>query len=331
MDIAWSQVSATSGYRSSAFSACVLGDRVFVVGFDESLGLGARRFRVEAYSAGSGKPLVSWSDEAGYPFASLTTCCVSGDRVYVAGATSRHWSVIAFNRDLGVVGRVDFEKPKVTPFSATAVGNSLYVVGVVTVREGATAAYVAKISLRDLSLEGEFTYTPGTGAYAVVYSKKTRVLVVGGFVGGEWFLFSLDQDLKPLGSVKPGFRGSVLGLTVDPAGLLYAVDGYRVVKLSERGDVLASLNIPAVKVHASQEETSPLGKHVAIATSSDFHLVRSSDMATVDSAKLTREQALVALPGNMDTDNKHVYLALTQVTAVEKWEWVVYALRLRAR
>jgi len=337
LSVAWSRVSSPSGFRNVVFSVCVSSGRVFAVGFDESLGYGVGRFRVESYSSRDGKLLASWVDEKGYPLAALTTCTSMGGFIYAVGYTSRFWSIIVFDRDLKIHRRTDFKEPCLAPFSAVIVGKDLYVAGSNINPGGSTALSVVKVPLDELVVEKAFTESAGgagAGAYAVVYNSKVNQLAVGGFINSEeelkWLLVLLDKDLENAETIKPGVEGSVLGLAVDTEGSYYAVDGHRLAKLAASGELLKTIEVPGVKVHASRDEKSPLGRYVTVIAGSEVYVLRNDLTSTVDSAKLMKEPgSLAAVPGSMDSDDGNIYFALTRVVSRDKWDWAVYALRVK--
>ncbi|MEM0099717.1 MAG: hypothetical protein QXV54_02935 [Desulfurococcaceae archaeon] len=337
MSIDWSRVYSASGFRDGVFSVCASSGMVYAVGFDEVPGPGLMRYRVESYRASSGERAGAWSDEKGYPYATLSSCSVLGDKLYVAGATSGFWSILEFNKDLKLGRRADFNEPCFNPFSMIALDNYLYLAGVLIENGYGKSIYVAKIDLSDLimvkSREIKLN-SSSTGAYVIEYDVKTNQLVLGGFTESngepEWLILYLSRELEPLKYLRPGFRNAITGLAVDYDGYIYAVDGARVVKLTVDGKVLAvSDNTPGVKIYAEKSKASPLRQYVIVASNDSIYILASRDLKTIASLKLPSEKPLQANPGRISSESNHVYLALTQIASRNNWNWAVYALGIK--
>lgn len=340
MDIVWSRMLSASGYRDGVYSVCVLGGRVYAAGFDELMGAGRKRYRIEALDTASGAPLAAWADESSYPSASLFTCTGLGDRVYAFGATDRFWSILVFDRDLNLVKRVDIDTPYLAPFSAIVSDRYIYVAGTALTSTSLSALYVMKISADDLTVVKSFTTDvkgSGAGAYAVVYNKQAKQVVIGGFDRSEgamgWLVAYLSEDLELIRVSRPGVRGSITGLAVDPSGFVYATGKSRVVKLDKEGSTVYSVGSPqGLKIYASQDLASPLGLNIALAGDNEVYVLTSDTLSVVDFVRLSKgPQVLTSFIGSMDADRDNIYLAVTQVVTKDDWNWAVYALRPRGR
>lgn len=338
MDIIWSRVSSASSYKDGVFSVCVYGDRVYAVGFDEYCGPGKRRYRVEVYGSRDGTPIARWADEKCYSIASLTACAVAKGNIYVFGATENFWTALAFDRDLNLVKRVDRERPLIVPFSATVLGDYIYLAGTGYTQHGSTSMYVAKVSPDDLSIVKEFSTDirgAGAGAYAVTCSRTTKRIVLGGYDRTEgvmnWLVAFLTEDLEPVRFSRPGIRGCIMGLAIDSKDFIYAVSRGKAAKLGREGDVLiSSTSLQGVKAYASQDQPQSIGTNVVIALDNEVHVVTSDNLSVVDSARLSKgPQMLTAFPGSMDADANNIYIALTQIVTRDDWNWAIIALRPR--
>lgn len=342
LEVSWSRLITPSNHRNGAFSVCVSGDRVYAVGFDEYHGSRKMRFRIESLSIGDGKTVSVWTDELAFPFSSLFNCVSYGNRVYAFGATNRFWSILAFNRMLEFISRVNIDKPYLMPFSSIILDRYpnlfLYSAGTTVPVEGTTSMYVVKISAADFSILNSFSTDmngAGAGAYGMGYNNTTKEIVVGGYAktdsGLEWLLAFFNENLDLNKIVRPGIRGSIMGLTIDIDGFIYAVDGKIVAKIRPDGKVISTLEIPqASKVYASQDKTSPLAPYVVVVSDSDLYLLSREDLTEVASVKLIKEpQTLISYPGSIDVVHDNVYLALTRLESEDKWNWLVTALTLR--
>uniref|UniRef100_A0A7C2V9Z3 WD40 repeat domain-containing protein n=1 Tax=Ignisphaera aggregans TaxID=334771 RepID=A0A7C2V9Z3_9CREN len=340
MDIVWSRVSSGSGYRDGVFGVCVYEDRVYAAGFDELYGLGRKRFRIEAYSARDGTPLARWADERSHVVASLTSCAVLDGRVYAFGVASGFWSILVFDRDLGLVKRLDVEKPFVVPSAAMVHGGYVYVAGVAPSASGLSSMFVARLAPDDLSIEKSFSVDMrgfGAGAYAIAFSSDAKRIVVGGFdrVEGStgWLVVFLTEDLELIKVARPGIRGSITGLAVGADGSIYAVNRSRTARLGKDGEMIASTSaIQGVKVYAHPEEHPVLGSNIVVVSDNEAYLLSGDSLSIVDSVRLSRgPQILTAFTGSMAVDSSNVYVAATQVVTKDDWNWVVMALRPRGR
>ena len=338
MEVVWVHAPIQSGYRDAAFSVCVSGDVVYAVGFDELLGYGRQRYRVEALTSRDGLPIARWTDEDVHPLATLLSCTTYGDRVYVFGLTHRFWSALIFDRYLKLVRRVDFEKPRFTPFSATVGEGYVYVAGAELTPAG-TALRVLKLAPDDLAVVGSYAPNLGSansGAYAVDYGRTLKQVVVGGFdrIDGvsRWRVEYLTPDLEPVKVVRPDIKGSVTGLSAGADGSVYAVGKTRVVKLGRDGEVVRSVSSPpAVKVYAAQEHAPSLGANVAAAATDEVYVLDGRSLSVVDGARISRgPQVTSMMVGSMAVDSEKIYVAATAV-AGPTWGWIVAALRPRRR
>lgn len=340
MSIAWSRVSSVSGFRDGVFGVCVSSGRVFAVGFDEVLGLGLTRYRVEAYSVNKGETLAVWADSEGYSQATLLTCSASSGGLYVAGATGKFWSILLLDKNLNLARRVDYSEPYFLPFSMVSVDDYLYIAGSTVKPSGSRSVLVVKVDARDLKIVESREVSlnnADSGAYSIAYDGKTSQLVVGGFVeigeGFEWLILFMDRDLESKITLKPGFKGVVTSLTVDYDGYIYVADGSRVVKLSEKGEALVVNNdVPGVKVKAPWSKNTLLESNIAVASSSKLYLLSKDTLKITRSIKYSNSNQLVVNNiGSIDLDNEKLYVALTQVTERNKWNWVIVALNLKEK
>jgi hypothetical protein len=340
LEVVWSRIVSVSGFRDGVFGVCVAGDRVYAVGFDELHGLGRKRFRLGSYRSSDGTPIASWADEKSYPIASLISCTYVKGYIYAFGVTDKFWSILVFDRDLNLVKRVDIDKPYVTPFSAIVIDNNLYVVGTAVTGIDVNAVYVARISPDILSIEKTFVTDRegrGAGAYTITYNRVTDRIAIGGYdrVEGSmnWLVVFLTKDLDLIKIVRPSVKGAITGLSTNPEGAMYAVDRGNVIKLGKEGELLlTSTLIQGVKVYSSQIGTSSIGLNAVIALDNNVFYISNDDLSIIDSVRLSRgPQMLTTFVGSMDSDNDKVYLGLTQVVTKDDWNWVVVALRPRAR
>ncbi|MEM2025637.1 MAG: hypothetical protein QXW94_05035 [Desulfurococcaceae archaeon] len=341
MEQSWRKELNISKYRDGVYSVCVSGDRVYAVGFDESLGLGIKRYRAEAFNTRNGDRVASWADDQGHHFASLFTCRSSGNYIYAFGATEGFWSAIAFNKDLQVVKRADFENPYLMPFSCLFVDKHIYIAGTFFGPEVRTSASFVKLNSENLSIinGAEFeTDILESGAYALAYSSGNKYIVAGGFTRTrssiEWYIQLLDENLKFLDTIKPSVKGTITGIAVDLDGFIYAVDGYRVAKLDSKGKLIQSVDKPSgTKILASEGRDSPLSGNIAVASNEGVYLLSRDKLSVVDSWKLstTGAKALSPLLGSMGFDQSNLYLPLVQIESDTKWNWVVLALKPKSR
>jgi len=338
VEVGWVYSPSSSSYRDAAFSVCVSGDVVYAVGFDELLGYGRQRYRVEALTSRDGLPIARWTDEDTHPLAALLSCTIYGDRVYVFGLTHRFWSALVFDRYLKLIKRVDFESPRFAPFSATVGEGYVYVAGTELTPAG-TALRVLKLAPEDLAVVDSYAPNLGpadSGAYAVDYSSTLKQLVVGGFDKLEgvsrWRVEYLTPNLEPVRVVRPDIKGSVTGLSAGADGSVYAVGKTRVVKLSRDGVVERSASSPpAVKVYAAKDYVPSLGGNVAAAVTDEVYVLDGRSLSVVDGARISRgPQVASMMVGSMAADSEKIYVAATSV-AGPMWSWVVAALRPRRR
>lgn len=340
LEIVWSHVSSPSGYRDGVYSVCVSSGIVYAVGFDELLGYGKQRYRVEGVDVRDGHVVAKWVDDKGYHIASIYSCVSVGDRIYVFGATDKFWSIIMFDKFLNPVKRIDMEKPYVLPFSAVAIGKNIYVAGVEITSTRSTAIHVSKISADDLSIVNNYSSNPkesGAGVYAAAYNKKIKQIVVGGFdkLDGvsNWRIEYLTEDLRTIKTIRPSVKGCITGLTLDADGTIYATGRNRIAKISKEGETLNLITSPqAVKIYASQDPLPILGTNVAAATDNEAYILSSSTLSIVEAVRISRgPQILSMMIGSMDADNEKIYLASTQIATKDDWNWSILALRPRGK
>jgi len=339
LEVVWIHAPSPSGYRDAAFSVCVSGDVVYGVGFDELLGYGRQRYRIEAIASVSGRPVARWVDEKSFPVAALLSCATYGGRVYAFGTAHSFWTVLVFDRYLNLVARVDLERPRFTPFSAVAGDGYIYVAGAEVMPTGSTVLRVLKLSPDDLTVVDSYAPNLGpvdSGAYAVDYSRALKQVVVGGFdrVDGvsRWRIEYLTPNLKPIKVLRPDVRGSVTGLSAGADGATYAVGRIRVVRLSRDGEVERLVSSPpAVKVYAAQDYVPSLGANVAVAATDEVYVLDGKSLSVVDGTRITRgPQVASMMVGSMVADSEKIYVAATAVAGFS-WGWIVAALRPKRR
>lgn len=344
MEIAWSRVLSPSSYRDCVFGLCVSTDRIFVVGSDEHHGPGKMRYRAMTIRAGDGSTISTWVDDKTYPFASLLTCMSYGDTIYALGATSEFWSILVFNKNLELLGRIDIDNPRVVPFSAFArykyTDLYLYVAGTAFSPDGSTSAYVAKISAIGLATLGSIAISAdstSSGAYAVSYNNATKQIVVGGYVktdrGLEWLIAFLNEDLKPLKVVKPGILGSIMGISIDADGYIYAIDNKSLAKISPDGKVESTIVLPSPsKIYTTQDKASPLAPYVIVATENNIRVFSRTDLSDVATIRLFKELHLIMpYPGPMDSIGDSLYVGLTRAESDSKYNWFILKLAPKSR
>jgi len=336
--VSWASLSNPSPYRDAAYSTCVLRDVVYVAGFDEVLGFGRQRYRIEARSVRSGVVVGRWVDEKGYSFASLYSCAALKDRVFAVGATEVFWSVIAFDKGLNIVLRRDFEKPRFIPYSIAVSGDMLFVAGAELLPGGGYAMHVEAVSIDDLTPLARYSSNPrqmGAAAYATLYNTFTGQLVVGGFDNAEgyrsWRIEVLSKDLSLQIISKPQLRGAITALAMNPGGYIYAVGRNGVAKVNRDGGV-ASMNtgIGGCKALASPTE-SPLESRIAIISDDTLHIV-DENLKIVESLRIARgTEILTAMHGGISFDKENMFIALTQITTDIDWNWSIIAVNPRPR
>ncbi|MEM4040967.1 MAG: hypothetical protein QXM83_04010 [Ignisphaera sp.] len=340
MEIIWSHVSSPSGYRDGVYSVCVSSGIVYAVGFDELMGYGKQRYRVEGVDARDGHMIAKWVDDKAHSFASLYSCTAVGDRIYVFGATDRFWTIMVFDKLLNPVKRVDREKPYILPFSVVNVGRYIYVAGVEITPTGSTAIHVSRISVDDLSIVNSYTSNPkdrGAGAYSIAYNKKMKQIIVGGFdkIDGvsNWRIEYLTEDLNLIKISRPSVKGSITGLALDADGFIYTAGRTRIARISREGETLNTVTSPqAVKIYTSQESLPILGTNIAVATDNEAYILTNDTLSIVEAIRLSRgPQILSMMLGSMDADNERIYLASTQIATKDDWNWTILALKPRGR
>lgn len=339
LGVVWSKISNPSAFRNGAFSVCFSNGRVFVVGFDEGLGLGAMRYRAELYSSISGERIGAWSDKIGYSYASLLSCSVFNDKLYAIGVSNDFWSILEFDNSLNLANRVDFKEPGFTPFSIVASSKFIYVSGVLIKENHRKVGYVVRVNPGDLTITNSIEVTvdkADCGIYASDYNEKTSQLVLGGFYevdnNLEWPIAFLGKDLELVKVLTPGFKGPITGLAIDYDGFIYVVDGVRVAKLTSEGEIVAvNESAYGVRICASNDKRSPIKQYVIVVSSGDLHIMKSADLKTITSLRLPDKPSLLTTIGTLASENDSVYVALTQVFTRSNWNWVVYKVRIKSR
>ncbi|MEM0026491.1 MAG: hypothetical protein QXT53_00960 [Ignisphaera sp.] len=332
--VVWSVSSNPSGYRDGAYSCCVFGDILFVVGFDEVGGFGRQRYRVESRRVSDGSSTGVWVDDRVYGFASLFSCAVVRGGVVVVGATDRFWSLVVFDKNLSVVARRDFESSRFIPYSVDSDGDVVFVGGVEFVGERGYAIHVEALSADDLSHIGFYTSSPmerNAAAYSVVYNPMTKGVVVGGFDEADgfrrWRIEMLSRDLSLSRVVRPDVHGSVTGLAVGSQGFVYAVGRGGVAKIDRNGEA-ASLTkaVSGAQIVASPSDSKPIGRYVGVVSDKNFHVLDKS-LKLVDSAGLVRGAEITFVgQGKPAMDSERVYIVANTIATDVDWGWRILAL-----
>ena len=329
--VEWLSTSNPGPYRDSAYSCCVLGDTLYVVGFDEANGFGVQRYRVEARRVRDGSLKRVWVDEKAHRFASLFTCVTLGNRIYVAGATDSFWSIIAFDEELNAVARRDFDKPRFIPYSMDTDGRVIYVAGAEIAGES-YAIHVEALSPDDLTPVATYTSNPmgrGAAAYSIAYDYVTNRVVLGGFdnVDGyrRWRIEILDKDLSLIRVCRPDVAGSVTGVAIGLNNAVYAVGRNAVAKLDIDGVVQKIDRARGGSRVVSSSGSPPLGRRVAIATDNNIYIM-DENLNLVDATRLPRGAEIIAVTqGRIAYDNKKLYIAATQIISDNDWAWAIAA------
>jgi hypothetical protein len=333
--VVWVAESNPSPYRDGTYSCCLCGalrDAVVAVGFDEVMGVGRQRYRVEMRSVENGYLLDKWVDEKVYRVAALYSCVSARGGVYAVGATEGFWSVIVFDRELSVVMRRDFDRPRFIPYAVDTDGNNLFIAGIELTGTGLYTIHVEMLSLDDLTPIAKYTSNPrerGGAAYTIKYNSETKQILIGGFDNVEGFrgyrVEVLDRNLALVAVVRPGLRGAVASVSPGPQGGFYAVGRSGAAKIGRDGSVLTTTTSrTGMKVVYSA--TPPLNKKVAIIADNTIHLL-DENLGVVESTRVTRgtEILSIAAQGNVAMDNRNLYIALTQVFSDADWGWSVMA------
>ena len=334
VSIVWSVSSNPSIYRDGAYSCCVLEDTLFVIGFDETSGLGKQRYRIETRRISDGSLISRWSDDKAYSFASLFSCVVVKNKVVVVGATESSWSVVAFDKKLNVVARKDFEKPRFIPYSVDSDGDIVLVGGVELVGEKGYAIRVEALSADDLSPIGFYTSNPmgkNAGAYSIIYNPVAKNVIVGGFdeLDGarRWRVEILSRDLSLARIARPDLNGSVTGLAVDSQGFVYAVGRGGMAKIDRNGGVVSATRVVSgAQVIASPSDSRPIGRYIGVVSDNGFYLL-DKNLGMVDRAIFAREaEATFVAQGRPAMDSEKIYIAASTIVTDIDWGWRIVAL-----
>ncbi|MCI4436794.1 MAG: hypothetical protein JHC33_08320 [Ignisphaera sp.] len=334
--VIWASARNPSPYRDAVYSCCLLGDVVYVVGLDESSGLGAQRYRIESRSASDGGVLNTWRDDKVHHFASLFDCISLKDKVYAVGATERFWSILVFDRELGLIQRKDFEKPRFIPYSMDTDGKLLYIAGV-EIGENTTSIHVEAISPDDLSQVGVYISNPrgrGAGAYTILYDSETERLLVGGYDNIDGFRSfrteMLSTELSLVAVIRPGIRGAVTSLSGRLRDTIYIGGKAGIARVNVDGTVL-STNIHATGTKILYSTQPPVEGRVVVVTDNNLYVL-DEGLTQLDTIRLARgTEVLAATIGKMVADTRAVYIAMTQMLTDVDWGWSILAVDPRPR
>jgi len=333
--VTWVTLSNPSPYRDGAYSCCLLGDVVFAVGFDEVMGVGRQRYRVEARSIRDGYILGRWTDEKVHRVASLYSCVATRNRVFAVGAAEGFWSVIVFDRELAVIRRRDFEKPRFIPYAVDSDGDLLFVAGAELLSAGLYAIHVEAISVDDLTPIARHSSNPrerGAAAYTITFNPETRQVLVGGFDNIDGYrsyrVEVLNRDLSLAVVARPGLRGAVTGISPGPQGTSYAVGRSGVVKISREGSTIMT-NTTRSGIKIAFSATPPLDGRVAVVTDNNLHVL-DENLGAVETTRIARgTEVLAATQGRVAADTTNIYIAMTQILTDVDWGWSIIAVNPR--
>jgi len=331
--VVWRVVSNPSRYRDVVFGSCVLGDYVFSVGLDEARGFGRQRYRVEARYRGDGSLYDSWVDEEVYSFASLYSCSVLGDNIYVVGASERFWSIIVFSKELDVINRKDFDRPMLIPFSIASGDGYLYIAGT-SIAENGTAITVLKVSPENLSIEAIYSSISMKifgGAYSIAYNDVNKRIVVGGFDRIDnvysWRIEILDTNLNLVKVIRPGIRGAIKSISIGINGDIYAVGRNGIVRFNRDGDIVKeNRNIGGIEIYTPQKLGTAMDRNIAIINNNEFYLLKE-DLTTIESIRIPRGTETISfIHGTPAFDGTKLYISGTEENPKEDWSWNIIAI-----
>lgn len=329
-----------SDFRDCVMSACTSNNKLFLVGSDESKGIGRRRYRVVSLSTNSGDLINEWVDERYSRYAMLTSCISVKDKLYVSGITNRSWSIILFDEDLDIISRREFVDPYLISSSVVAIDeseDSLFIIGTELSPDMLTSAYVARLSPRNLeTLDKKLIRISNAsiGCYSAVYDDSMKKIILGCYIktikGPKWLLIVLGKNLDLLTITALEIDGLVIDGAIDREGYVYMVDGNQLVKFNNRGQVQAKIQIPlASRVKYIHSLNVSAFSKIAVIADKEIIVLSGSDMRELDRTQFIEDKTLyLPYPSAIATRNDELYIASTVAKTHREYDWIVTKLTL---
>lgn len=341
MPIEWSRFLKLSEYRDYAYGMCAFEDKLFIVGMDEARGLGRMRYRIYVLSTDDGTKISEWGDDSSYSYAMLTSCSSIGGYLYVTGVTSKFWSAMVFDRYMRLVLRRDYIDPRVVPqtiLSTERGPERIYVAGTELSRDKTTSIYIIELAKENLEVANSLPIKingASCGCYSGEYNPATDEIVLGGYVktdeGLEWLLVYIDKDLKSTRTYMPGIKGSIISITIDDEGYIYAVDGINMAKIDPAGRILTRTTIPsALSVKYMRDKTTERSSRVAVISGNEIILLNKDTLREFNRMYYIEEGAsYIILSSTMTTVGNNIYIASTIAETFKRYGLYISKLSFR--
>jgi len=348
MDIIWIQRNNYSSFDDKPYATCLIGDYIYVVGYDKSMF--NAMFRIEKRSKFDGSLAKVWTYNPSTALDDLLLdCVVVEEKLYVVGTKSMFTTYSGFelgklvvavlDRDLNLLKIV--EGPDYTYGSSiTSDGKYIYVGGIQ--RVGAYSKWY--IEKRDLDLNLVISKTYGfkyddvsDQLYSLRYNPVTGTIWAVGSGDAWWSIVILDTNLDIVKQVQVTLGGSATSITFDEAGYAYVAgvgvtsdkNVVGIVKYGPNGDTLYSVygyygsKIAYVNGDIYLIYANP-GKHIVyvfnkfLKQQKTLFLNNNTGCSSADSM------------GKISSDGTAIYFATTICRSVapfiEDTEWVIYSI-----
>jgi len=347
MDIIWIQRNNYSSFDDKPYATCLIGDYIYVVGYDKSMF--NAMFRIEKRNKFDGSLVKVWTYNPSTALDDLLLdCVVVEEKLYVVGTKSMFTTnsgfelgklvVAVLDRDLNLLKIV--EGPDYTYGSSiTSDGKYIYVGGIQ--RVGAYSKWY--IEKRDLDLNLIVSKTYGfkyddvsDQLYSLRYNPVTGTIWAVGSGDAWWNVVILDTNLDMVKQAQVTLGGSATSITFDEAGYAYVAgvgvtsdkNVVGIVKYDPNGDTLYSVY-------------GYYGSKIAY-VNGDIYLIYANPSRHIVYVfnKFLKQQKTLFLNNNtgcssadsmgkISSDGTAIYFATTVCRSVspfiEDTEWVIYA------
>jgi len=330
----WSVSSNPSRYRDGVSGICLLGNNIYVVGFSETISLGVQRYRVESRRKSDGSIINSWISDESYRYGSLYSCIAMGSKIYVAGASIGFWNLYEFSPELGLIDHRRFEESFI-PFSMAFNGRDIYIAGVYTSEE---EARIIKVSADDLGIRAVYrSLKKPSMFYSIAYNEMSRRIVAVGCDSSDgfyrWRIEVLTPELDLVRVIRPDFRGCATGISIDINGDIYIVGRRGILKLSEEGRTIAeNRRLGGVEIYAPRQTGTSLGSNIVVIDHNTIHILDNTKLRIRESIRIARGLEAIAFSHNsLVYDGTYLYIAGTESSSPEDWNWIIMAIDPRPR
>lgn len=341
------QINPTSVYSDKAYAACLIGDYIYVVGYDRMTM--SAEFRIEKRYKYDGSLVRVWRYNPSLILDDvLFDCIVIDDKLYTIGVSHSFSAYGGFEFGKMVIAVLDKDLnlinllygPENTLGISIASDNRFIYIGAIQRYNNYYRWYIEK---RDLELDivanksYAFRYTEVSDyLYSIMFNPKTNTLWAVGSIDGRWGIAILSVDLSIIKTVDSHLEGYATSISFDEYGYAYVsgigIQGDRsivgIVKYDPSGNEVKRVKgVYGFKVSYVNDDlylfyTNP-DKHIVYVFDKELQLQRMIPLN--DNTRCKNSDVVGRVVSDGSTIFFATYVCLGDIGGDEAW--VIYAIK----